>query len=197
MNGTRRLRTGIRLALSVSMLVAGCSSQQSETSEEVSDSEVSAPLSSSGDVATEAEISVEEILGTSGQDATGELAKGAAAHPVELSESGSSVDQVSTTMMPNDELAATSLPPTTRAQVADIDLVACANVEAGYLFLLNGQFVEAEPVLSLGSNQSMESPNPRYVAAATSLSAAVGSEQLDAADAFLALCEADGFERLA
>lgn len=197
MNGTNRLRTRIRLALSVSLLVAGCSTQQSEASEEVSDSQVSAPLSSSEDVATKAEISPTAVLGTSDRDATRERTDAESSQAAELSESGARSDQVSTTMLLDDDPAATSLPPTTTAQVADIDLVACANVEAGYLFLLNGQFVEAEPYLLLGSNQSMESPNPQYVEVAISLSTAVDSEQLDVADAFLALCAADGFERLA
>ncbi len=93
---------------------------------------------------------------------------------------------------------ATSSTSTTSKLVDGNDLVACANVETGYLFLLDGRVVQANPYLETGSSQASQSGNPAYVKAALSLSQAASQADVQArADEFMSLCESDGYERLA
>ncbi len=101
---------------------------------------------------------------------------------------------------------ATTMGSTTSGNATSVDqddLVACANVERGYLLLLDGEPVQASPFLEKGASHSLSSLNPAYSNAAAILSDAVqlgngaGDEVPQSADAFLMVCAADGFERLA
>ncbi len=101
---------------------------------------------------------------------------------------------------PREQFATSTTAPTSKTTepVAQDDLVACAEVEVGYLFLLEGESVKAVPYLEQGASHSVHSVDSSYANAALALSEAIGTSSVTSnADAFLAVCAGDGFERLA
>ncbi len=74
----------------------------------------------------------------------------------------------------------------------------CAIVEFGYLGLLNGEVgVEIDDRLAQGAQAALVLDDERYVQSGEALLDAVGSPDAgDRADALLAFCADDGFERL-
>ncbi len=101
---------------------------------------------------------------------------------------------------PSEQVATSTTAPTSKTTepVAQDDLVACAEVEVGYLFLLEGESVKAVPYLEQGASHSVHSVDSSYANAALALSEAIGTSNVTSnADAFLAVCAGDGFERLA
>ncbi len=101
---------------------------------------------------------------------------------------------------PGEQDATSTTAPTSKTTepVAQDDLVACAEVEVGYLFLLEGESVKAVPYLEQGAGHSANSLDSSYADAARALAEAIGTSSVSTnADAFLAVCAGDGFERLA